>query len=163
MLAYNHGINSQRPAMNFNNLYKFKIIDNKNIEIFKTLKKKIKKDNNNYGCSVRKRMRENEKIICFIDERTNKFASFIWFEIYSGNKINLNKIDKIAHVNFSYTFCEFRKLGLNTKLRKWIEKFCFENKINYVVSVPLPNSNSENILNKLGYEKQNSHYCKKIF
>lgn len=145
------------------NEFEFKIIDNNDIETFKLLKKKIKKDNIDYICCLRKSLSFNEKIICFVNKNTNQIASFIWLEIYSGNKINLNKIDKIAHIIFSYTFCEFRKLGLNIRLRKWIENYSQENKINYVISVPLPDSNSVNILIKLNYIKKDSYYIKKIF
>lgn len=146
--------------------FDFKLLTNDDTEIFNGLKKKIKKENNGYGCCLSKKMSSNEKIICFGDKKTNELASFIWFEIYSSNKINLNSVDdvdNIAHVNFSYTFDKFRTLGLNTNLRLWIEKYCLENKIKYIISIPLPGSNSENILIKLGYTKNDTYYIKKIF
>lgn len=148
--------------MNFNNFY-FKLIDNADTKTLKLLKKKINKDNNSYCCNLPKNMLDNYKIICFINKKTNQIISFIWFSLYSGNEINLNDIDKIAFINFSYTFYEFRKLGLNTILRKWIEDFCLKNKINCIISVPLPKSNSENILIKMNFVKKNSYYVKKIF
>lgn len=143
--------------------FDFKLLTDDDTKIFNGFKKKIKKENNEYGCSLFKKMSSNEKIICFEDKKTNELASFIWFAIYSSNRINLNSIDDVAHVNFSYTFDKFRTLGLNTDLRLWIEKYCSENKIKYIVSVPLPGSNSEKILIKLGYSKNDTYYIKKIF
>jgi len=143
--------------------FDFKLLTNDDTEIFNGLKKKIKKENNGYGCCLSKKMSSNEKIICFENKKTNELASFIWFEIYSSNRINLNSVDDVAHVNFSYTFNKFRTFGLNTNLRLWIEKYCLENKIKYIISVPLPGSNSEKILIKLGYTKNDAYYIKKIF
>lgn len=143
--------------------FNFKSLTNDDTKIFNGLKKKIKKENNGYGCCLFKKISSNEKIICFKDKKTNELASFIWFEIYSSNRINLNSIDDVAHVNFSYTFEAYRNMGLNKKLRLWIEKYCLENKIKYIISVPLPGSNSEKILIKLGYSKKDTYYIKKIF
>lgn len=143
--------------------FEFKQIDNDDTKTFNKLKKKIKKNNDNYGCCLFNKMSFNEKIISFVEKKTNDLASFIWFEIYSGNRINLNSINDVAQVNFSYTFDKFRTLGLNTNLRLWIEKYCLENKIKYIISVPLPGSNSEKILINLGYTKKETYYIKKIF
>ena len=143
------------------NDYEFVQIKNDDTKSFNKLKKKIKKENNGYGCCLFKKMSSNEKIICFIDIKNNIVSSFIWFGIYPENKI-IN-IDKYIHINFSYTFDAYRNLGLNKKLRLWIETYCLENKINYIISVPLPDSNSENILIKLGYKKKDTYYIKKIF
>lgn len=141
--------------------FEFKQLDNDNAKIFNLLKKKIKNENNNYGCCLFKKISSNVKVICFIDKKTNELVSFIWFGIYHENKI-IN-IDKYIHINFSYTFEAYRNLGLNKKLRLWIETYCLENKINYIISIPLPGSNSENILIKLGYKKKDTYYIKKIF
>ena len=132
--------------------FEFKQIDNNDSKSFNKLKKKIKKENNNYGCCLFKKLSFNEKIIYFVDKKTHELASFISFGIYPENKI-IN-IDKYIHINFSYTFDTYRNLGLNKKLRLWIETFCLENIINYIISIPLPGSNSENILIKLGYKKK---------
>lgn len=141
--------------------FEFNQIDNNDAKSFNKLNKKIKKIKNNYGCCLFKKMSFNEKIICFIDKKTNELSSFIWFGIYPRNII-IN-IDKYIHINFSYTFDAYRNLGLNKKLRLWIETYCLENKINYIISIPLPGSNSENILIKLGYKKKDTYYIKKIF
>lgn len=143
--------------------FEFKQLDNDDTKSFNRLKKKIKKENNKYGCCLFKKMSFNEKIICFENKKTNELASFIWFEIYSSNMINSNSVDYIAHVNFSYTFDAYRNLSLNKNLRLWIETYCLENEINYIISVPLPCSNSEKILIKLGYENKDTYYIKKIF
>ena len=142
--------------------FKFQLLTNKN-QILKKLTQNIKKDNkdDNFGCLIPKKIKVNEYIICFIDIKNNIVSSFIWFGIYPENKI-IN-IDKYIHINFSYTFDAYRNLGLNKKLRLWIETYCLENKINYIISVPLPDSNSENILIKLGYKKKDTYYIKKIF
>lgn len=142
--------------------FKFQLLSN-NDKILKKITHNIKKDNknDNYGCLLHKKLKDNEYIICFIDIKNNMVSSFIWFGIYHENRI-IN-IDKYIHINFSYTFDPYRNLGLNKKLRLWIEKYCLENKIKYIISVPLPGSNSENILIKLGYNKKDTYYIKKIF
>lgn len=145
------------------NDFEFVQIQNDDTKNFNELKKKIKKENNNYGCCLFKKMNSNEKIICYVNKKTNELASFIWFGIYSSNEINLNSVDKISHINFSYTFDKFKKMRLNTNLRLWIETYSKINKINYIISVPLPGSYSENILIKLGYDKKDTYYIKKIF
>lgn len=127
---------------------------------FKTLIKNVRKDNKNYGFSLPKKLPNNEYVISLIDTQKNIIASFIWFGIYSNDKIN--NFERYIHINFSYTFEIYRNCGLNKKLRLWIESFSIENNINCIVSVPLPDSNSLIILHKLGYSKNENYYIKKI-
>lgn len=142
--------------------YVLKQIEHDDTKSFNLLKKKIKKEKY-FGCCLYKKLSSNEKIICYMDKKTSDIASFIWFEVYSSDKINSNSVDRISHINFSYTFEKFRKIGLNNKLREWVEKYSQINKINYIISVPLPGSYSENILKKLNYVKKDTYYIKKIF
>ena len=65
------------------------------------------------------------------------------------------------HINYSYTLKKYRNIGLNKKLRLSIELYCKENNIGYIVSVPLVDSSSNFILEKLAYIKINSYHIKK--
>lgn len=136
---------------------------------YKNLEKNIKKDtsNNNYGLVLPKKIKNNEFVIGLIDEKNNSIISFVWFGVYSTqNKNEIHSLissTKYTQINFSYTFEAYRNNGLNNKLRKWIENFCFRNKIKFIISVPLHESNSISILNKLKYKKNNEYFIKKIF
>ncbi len=130
----------------------------------KLLSKNIKKDNGFYeGCNLPKKLNSNEKIVCIVDKTNQNIISFIWFGTYK-NVINLDLVDETnyVHINYSYTFRGYRNIGLNKKLRLWIESECKKNNIKYIVSVPLFDSNSRYVLEKLEYIKINSYYLKKI-
>jgi hypothetical protein len=143
------------------------LIDNIEIELlnsiidFNNLKKLFKIENNEYGCIFpKKKLGKNKYIVYFIDKKTKIITSFIWFNIYNNN-ILLN-INKYIQIIFSYTFKKYRNIGLNNKLRLWIEEFSLKNNINNIISIPLPGSNSKRILEKSGYSKINEYYLKKI-
>lgn len=154
--------------------FKYYLLSDNN-KLYKSLAYNIKKDNknNNYSCFLPKKIKENEYIYCLIDTRNNLVCSFIWFSIFSGNKIKIiNKINKINEIkddyqyifiNFSYTFEVYRNIGLNKQLRKFVEIFAYNNWCKYIISVSLPGSNSSIILDKLYYKKKDGYYIKKIF
>jgi len=127
------------------------------------LGKKIKNENGTIeGCILPKKIKPNEIVVCVINKVNQDIISFIWFGNYI-NKINPDLIEKqYIHINYSYTFIKYRNLGLNKKLRLWIESFGIQNNIEYIVSVPLSDSNSKYVLEKLGYTKINLYYLKKI-
>ena len=161
MVGYNY-LNKMICSNDLN--YEFKFI-NSDIEL-KSLKLKIKQDttNNNFeGCVIPKKLKSNEFVICIVNKITNDICSFIWFGIYNNIffDISLEKLEHL-HINYSYTIKKFRNSGFNKKLRLWIETYCGKNNIQYITSVPLPDSNSKYILEKLGYIKINTGYRKKI-
>jgi hypothetical protein len=135
---------------------------NHNDEKYKNLKKELKKDIN-CTCIIPQELDSKQKVISIIDIKNDFVASFLWFEGYSTNKIIPNQNVKCIHINFSYTFEKYRNKKLNKKLRLWLESYTLVNKINYIISVPLPDSNSEIILKKLGYKKKDTYYFKQIF
>ena len=129
----------------------------------KLLLKRIKNDCGTMeGCILPKKINSNENLVCLIDKTNKDIVSFIWFGTYY-NKIYFDSTETIyLHINYSFTFKKYRNIGLNKKLRLWLESFCNKNNIGYIVSVPLSESNSINILEKLGYIKINTYYLKKI-
>ena len=142
--------------------YYIELADSKNI--LKILLRDIKIDNNSKeeGCILKQKLNYNENILCVINKTNSEIISFIWFGIYK-NKIDLDMEEKTyIHINYSYTFKKYRNIGLNKKLRLWIESYCKKNNIKYIVSVPLTDSNSKYVLDKIGYIKINSYYLKKI-
>ena len=150
--------------MIFSDKFEIKFVKS-DIEL-KSLTIKIKKDyvnNNLEGCVIPKKLKLNEFVICIVNKITNDICSFIWFGIYSNYffDISLEKI-KHLHINYSYTFKKFRNNGFNKKLRLWIETYGVENNIENITSIPLPDSNSKYILEKLGYIKTDKYYIKKI-
>lgn len=140
----------------------------KSVIELKSLSSDIKKDNSNNnfeGCIIPKKIKLTDFIICIENKKSKNICSFIWFGIYNNEifyDVNLGK-KMYLHINYSYTFNKYRNKGLNKSLRLWIENWCVKNRIEYILSVPLPNSNSKYILEKLNYRKINTHYIKKIF
>lgn len=151
----------------------------KSNKTLKLLSKLVKKDGaNTEGCLLVQRLQHNDFVV-YLKNELNEICSFIWFGIYKNDickNINQNaeknakeKVDKnidenvYIHINYSYTFKKYRNMGMNKKLRLWIESYCVENSIQYVVSVPLSDSNSSIVLSKLAYIKIDNYYLKKIF
>lgn len=152
--------------------------------LLKLLSKRIKSENNSTeGCIVPKKLEPNNYIVCLVDKTTQDIISFIWFGIYTNSlsenfnsdsdsdfdfdyDLNISPHPIInrtyVHTNYSYTYKKYRNNGLNKKLRLWIETYCSMNKIDYIISLPLADSNSKYILKKLGYIKINNYYFKKI-
>lgn len=132
----------------------------------KLLLSDIKKDNLNNleGCVLPQKLKPTDFVICIRNKITEDIYSFIWFGIYADDiHFNINLKNKnYLHINYSYTFKKHRNNGLNKKLRLWIETYCVKNSIGYIISVPLPDSNSKYILEKLGYFKINTFYMKNI-
>lgn len=117
------------------------------------------------GCIIPKKLKSTDFIVCLYHD--NKIISFIWFGLYSNNIYISANSKKYLHVNYSYTFKKYRNNGFNKKLRLWIESYCYENNIRYIVSVPLPVSNSNFILEKMNYSKinhdgMNPYYIKEL-
>jgi len=131
----------------------------------KLLSDKIKKDSNNNleGCIIPKKLKSTDFVICVCNKITKEICSFIWFGIYKNIffDIDLKEIT-YTHINYSYTLTKYRNNGFNKKLRLWVETYCVENNIEYIISVPLHDSNSKYVLEKLGYIKINTYYMKKI-
>lgn len=149
--------------MTYIDIFEIKLIEY-NIEL-ELLSDEIKKDNNNNleGCVIPRKLKLTDSVICIRNKITKEICSFIWFGIYRNIffDISLEKVIYL-HINYSYTFKKFRNNGFNKKLRLWIETYCVENNIGYIISVPFPDSNSKYILEKLGYIKINTYYMKKI-
>ncbi len=82
----------------------------------------------------------------------------IWYGFYNNEKFG-----RILHVNFSYTFNQFRYNELNKLLRIELEKICIQNNIKFITSVPFENSPSKIILINLGYVSELNFFYKEIF
>lgn len=95
-------------------------------------------------------------IICLKSRNSHKICSFIHFSIrynFSGqNKV----LDKIIYVNYSYTFINYRKQGLNKILRLVLESVSKLNNCKAIVSVPFIESESRIVMEKLGYSNLHS-------
>lgn len=140
----------------------------------KSLASEIKKDNLNdinnsnilEGCIMPKKLKLTDYVICIRNKITKNIFSFIWFGIYNNNynipfDANLDKIIYL-HINYIYTFRKHRNNGFNKKLMLWVETYCEQNDIHYIVAVPLLDSNSKYVLEKLSYTKIDNYYIKKI-
>ncbi len=116
------------------------------------LNKQIKKDGDklNKG-SIPVNLDYDNYVICLKSRYNNNICSFIHFSIRT-NFPNLDKfIDRIIYINYSYTFINYRKLGLNKMLRLVLESACKLNNCKAIVSVPFPESESRIVMEKLGY------------
>ena len=124
--------------------------------MLKLLGKKVK--NNSNSCNLPKKLKQDDYIVALFDN--DEIASFIWFGIYENDmlKHDEKKIQYI-HINYSYTFEKYRKMGMNKKLRNWTELFGNMSNIKFVVSIPLPEANSTTVLEKMGYtRRENEEY-----
>jgi hypothetical protein len=140
---------------------KFNLIKSNNA--LKLLSKCLKNDDDIYGCILPTKMELDNYIICIVNKFDQNIVSFIWFKICLNDDSNIIKLKShYSHIIYSYTFKKYRNMGFNKKLRLWIETFCKKNKIKYIISISLPDSNSKYILEQMGYVKINSYYLKKI-
>ena len=113
------------------------------------LNKQIKKDGDRVSQgSVPVILQSDNHIICLKEKLTDKICSFIYFSIRN----NFENLDKIIYINYSYTFINYRKKGLNKMLRLVLEGACKINNYKAIVSVPFIDSESRIVMDKLGYQ-----------
>jgi hypothetical protein len=126
--------------------------------IINKLNNKIKLDDNRTGTFIPKYLNQENFIIVSKKKYSNDIMSLIWYGFYNNEKFG-----RILHVNFSYTFNEFRSKGLNKLLRFELEKICIQNNVQFITSTPFENSPSKKILINLGYVSELNFFYKKIF
>lgn len=121
------------------------------------INRKIKLDNKESGVAIPKKLPTGNFIILLKDSKSNTIMSLIWYGFYENNEFG-----KILHVNYSYTFNEFRNNGYNKILRLKLELIGTNNNANYITSCPFQSSKSKQILIKLGYISKKNCFYKKI-
>lgn len=121
------------------------------------INKSIKHTDDISGIILPKKLFENNFIILLRNIISNKIVSFIWYGFYFNEKLG-----KVLHVNFSYTFVTFRNNGYNKYLRIELENICRTKNISFITSVPFKNSPSKKILVGLNYVDSINYFYKKI-
>ena len=134
------------------------IIDKNSLSQFiRKINKKINSDNKESGTNIPSILPNDNFIILLRDTKSDSILSLIWYGIYQNDEFG-----KILHVNYSYTFLQFRNKGYNKLLRTKLELIGIENCVEYMTSCPFENSGSRQILIKLGYTNRNNFFYKKI-
>lgn len=119
----------------------------------RSLNLKIKKDDDKITSGfLPLNLESNNYVVCLKYKKNNEIVSFIHFVI----KKNYLDLSKYIFVIYSYTFKDYRGLGLNTKLRLILEESAQFNKIPGIISIPFNESESRYVLNKLGYKNIDS-------
>ena len=88
-----------------------------------------------------RKLGDGKHIVAFMDGGV--LASFIYYTIFVE--------DKYLMVGYSFTIPEYRGQGLNTLLRKELEKIAVKASIPKILSIPFDGANSKTILQKMGY------------
>jgi GNAT superfamily N-acetyltransferase len=93
------------------------------------------------GLVLPKKMPPNSFIIGIKNDF--RIQSFIFFSVYQ----------EYVHVNYSFTYAQYRRNGYSTILREYIINYAKQNNKKRVVSVPFETANSVSLLKKLGFKK----------
>lgn len=110
--------------------------------------KKILKEDNITSWKFMKTI-PNNQILCFILNKQRNILTFI--HIYISKK-------KELQFSFSYTPILERRKGYNKKLRLHIIKNYRRKGIKKFTSIPFEGANSENLLIKIGFKKEEGRY-----
>jgi GNAT superfamily N-acetyltransferase len=95
---------------------------------------------------IPKKMSPDAYIICIKtgSETKSEIQAFLYFSVYPDS----------IHINYSFTFPQYRRMGLSTILRKYLIQYAIRNEKRKITSVPFETAHSLPLLQKLGFQKE---------